>query len=505
VRAVATHKYCGIETEYGIVLRGVAESNPIAASSLLINAYLSSLAGTAGPSTKVGWDFEDEHPGNDARGPAPEGTLAPEVETHLVNAVLTNGARYYVDHAHPEISTPECADARSVTLWDRAAELVLIRSMEAAKSLLPPGQELVVYKNNSDGKGNSYGCHENYLIDRSVPFHRIVTHATAHFVTRQIFTGSGKIGSEAPGVPSRGVPYQLTQRADFFEAEVGLETTLKRPIINTRDEPHADAQKYRRLHVICGDANRSQTATFAKVGTTALVLAMIEDEFLPRDFVFTAPVQAMRQVSRDLSLREPLSLADGGHATALEIQWELLDRARKYAEVRGVACLGPPEVGAEVITVWEQLLTGLEADPSSLADRLDWVAKRRVLDAYRERHDLAWDDPRLAALALQYHDLRPDRSVADRAGLVRIVDEDAARIAMTEPPEDTRAYFRGKCLQRWASSIVAANWDSMVFDVGTDPLRRVPMMEPGRGTKEMVGTLIEDCATPADLLDRLGA
>src|SRR5215510_16595929 len=272
----------GVETEFGIVVRGAGQSNPIAASSVLINAYVHDLARAGeGPRTtpKVGWDFEDEHPGNDARGFSADGSMPPEVETHLVNAVLTNGARYYVDHAHPELSTPECADPRSIVVFDKAAELILQRSMRAAAALLPNGQEIVVYKNNSDGKGNSYGCHENYLIDRNVPFAMLVRNLLPWFVTRQAFTGAGKVGAENGADP---VDYQLSQRADFFEEEVGLETTLKRPIVNTRDEPHADPQKYRRLHVIVGDANLCEVATFLKVGTTAIVLAMIEDGFVDK-------------------------------------------------------------------------------------------------------------------------------------------------------------------------------------------------------------------------------
>ncbi len=502
---MAIPKICGVETELSIVLRGAAESNPVTASSLLINAYVSDLSVTAASaSPKVGWDFEDEHPDHDARGFAPSDASPPEVDTHLVNAVLTNGARFYVDHAHPELSTPECADARAVVTWDRAAELILVRAMAAARRLLPEGQELVVHKNNSDGKGNSYGCHENYLMDRAVPFNKIITHATAHFVSRQLFTGAGKVGSEAPGVPFGEVPYQLTQRADFFEAEVGLETTLKRPIVNTRDEPHADSQKYRRLHVIVGDANLSQVATFLKVGTTAIVLAMLEDDFLPREFVFRAPVQAIRAVSYDRTLRRPLDLTDGTSITALDIQWELLDRARKYAEDRGLEVVGA-EVGAEVLERWEAVLTGLETDPMTLAHQLDWVAKLRLIEAWRERNETGWDDPRVAAVALQYHDLRPERSLAARVGLERLVDDADASRAMTQPPEDTRAYFRGRCLAKFASSVVAANWDSLVFDVGADPLRRVPMMEPMRGTRAHVGTLLDECTTPAELLDRLGS
>ena len=499
---MALHKVLGIETEYGIVHRGPGESNPVTASSLLINAYLAELEREQRLGPKVGWDFEDESPGNDARGTSGP-SQPPEVETHLVNAVLTTGARYYVDHAHPEMSSPECADPRSVVVYDRAGDHILIRSMAAANRLLPEGEELVVHKNNSDGKGNSYGCHENYLLSRSVPFGRIVTHATAHLITRQLFTGSGKIGSEAAGVGIAEVPYQLTQRADFFEAEVGLETTLKRPIINTRDEPHADAQKYRRLHVIAGDANLSESATFLKVGTTAFVLAMVEDDALPTSFVFRSPVQAMRQVSYDLTLSRPLELADGTTITALEVQWELLGRARDWAAAHGLDAVGGP-VGEEVLATWEAVLTGLGTDPDSLADRLDWVAKRRILEGYRERHGLDWGDGRLAALALQYHDLRPERSLAARAGLVRLTTDDEVARAMTQPPTDTRAYFRGRCLQRWADQVVAANWDSIVFDIGQDSLRRVPMMEPLRGTLAHVGTLVDESATPAELLARLG-
>ncbi len=502
---MAVHKYLGIETEYGIVHRGVAESNPIAAASMLVNAYVRDPFRPAeGSPPRVEWDFEDETPGRDARGRAPMGAMAPEVETHLINTVLTNGARYYVDHAHPEISTPECADARSVVVWDRAAESIVIHSMEAARELLPPGEEIVVYKNNSDGKGNSYGCHENYLMDRSVPFPRIVTHATAHFVTRQLFTGSGKVGVEVPGLTIEDVPYQLTQRADFFEAEVGLETTLKRPIVNTRDEPHADPMRYRRLHVICGDANCAEVATFLKVGTTAIVLAMVEDDQLPRAFTFRSPIRAMRDVSYDLTLRRPIELSDGTTVTALEIQWELLDRARKYAETHGLDAVGEAS-GAEILRRWELVLTGLESDPDSLAGQLDWVAKRRLVDAYRDRHNLLPSDARLAAVALQYHDLRPARSLAARAGLERLTTDEEVAAARVEPPQDTRAWFRGSCVRRYGPSIVAANWDSIVFDTGEDSLRRVPMMEPGRGTRAQVGTLVDESPTAAELVRRLGS
>jgi proteasome accessory factor PafA2 len=480
------------------MLRGAAESNPIAASSVLINAYVASLA------RKVAWDFEDESPGTDARGFSVEGASPPEVETHLVNTVLTNGARYYVDHAHPEISTPECVDAREVVVWDRAAEQIIVASMEAARSMLPPEQEIVVHKNNSDGKGNSYGCHENYLMDRTVPFGRVVAGITPFFVTRQLFAGAGKVGCEAAGLSGKDVPFQISQRADFFEEEVGLETTLKRPIVNTRDEPHCDAQKYRRLHVILGDANLSEISTFLKVGTTAIVLSMIEDDELGRDLSLASPVQALRQVSYDLSLAKPLELADGSRATALEVQWHYLDFAKKYAESRGLESVGE-EVGAEVLQRWESVLHALESDPMSLATQLDWVAKYQLLSAYRERHGLEWSDAKLRAMDLQYHDIRPARSLSSRVGLERLTTDAEVRDAMTNPPRTTRAWFRGRCLQRWASAVVAANWDSLVFDVGGDPLRRVPMMEPLRGTAALLEDVVESCDTPAELIARLGA
>jgi proteasome accessory factor PafA2 len=500
---MAIPKICGIETEYGIVHRGVAESNPVTASSLLINAYVSERSTGAAPATPpVGWDFEDETPSRDARGATPVDASPPDVETHLVNAVLTNGARFYVDHAHPEVSTPECADARAVVTFDRAAEVIIQRAMAAAARVLPPGQELIVHKNNSDGKGNSYGCHENYLMDRAVPFGRIVSAATTHFVTRQVFTGSGKVGVEASGAGAHDVRYQLSQRADFFEAEVGLETTLKRPIVNTRDEPHADAQRYRRLHVIAGDANLAEVATFLKVGTTAVVLAMVEDDALGRDLAIRAPVGAVRTVSHDPTLAATVETVDGVAMTALEVQFELLDRARKWAEQRGLEAVGE-DVGEEVLRRWEEVLTGLEADPESVAGQVDWVAKRRLIDRWRERHGAEWSDPRVAALALQYHDLRPERSLAARVGLERIAPDDAVERAVTEPPTDTRAYFRGRCLAQFGDSIVAANWDSLVFDVGDEPLRRVPMMEPSRGTEAHVGRLLDECSTPAELVARL--
>ncbi len=498
---MAIRKVFGIETEYGIQAVMNGDANPTTASSLLINAYVSELEG------RVGWDFEDETPGRDVRGFAREGAMPPEVETHLVNTVLTNGARYYVDHAHPEYSTPECASPLELVLHDRAGERVLARSMAAAGRLLGPAERIVVYKNNSDGKGNSYGCHENYLVDRAVPFARIVAQLTPHLVTRQVYAGSGKVGREGPASSGDPVDFQISQRADFFEEEVGLETTLKRPIINTRDEPHADSEKYRRLHVIVGDATLSEVATYLKVGVTAILLAMMEDDaFGERDLSLAFPVKAIREVSHDPTLRQTVELRDGRRLTALELQWELHDLAHKYAEVRGLECIaGDEEAGRAVLDRWESVLHALETDPMNARRQVDWVAKFHLLNAYAERHGLEWSSPRLSAMDLQFHDVRPERSLFARLDSERLVSEEQVERATAHPPTDTRAYFRGECLRRFASSIVAANWDSIVFDIGGDPLRRVPMMEPLRGTAAHVDTLFDNCDSPSELLRRLGS
>jgi proteasome accessory factor A len=494
---VAVKKVCGIETEYGI--HHLGGDNPVSSSSMLVSAYVADLE-------RAGWDFEDESPGNDARGYTREGAMPPAVETHLVNAVLTSGARYYVDHAHPELSTPECSDALELVRYDKAGEEVLRRSMVAVNRILPDGQRITVYKNNSDSKGNSYGCHENYLMDRALPFARLADQVTSHFVTRQVYTGAGKVGSEAGGSHAREVTYQISQRSEFFEETIGLETTLKRPIVNTRDEPHADPKRYRRFHVIVGDANLCEVATFLKVGTTALVLSMIEDDALGNvELRLSRPVQAIRQISYDLSMREPVELVDGRTAGALDIQWELHRLARKYADERGLDSVGGEGVGREILRRWEEVLHGLETDPSAVARQVDWAAKLQLIEAYRDRHGIGWDDHRLAALDLQYHDLRPERSLFARLDAERLVEEESVMAAVVQPPRSTRAYFRGECLRRFPGAVNSANWDSLVFDVGTGPLQRVPMMDPLRGTAEHTEALLDGSTSASELLERLSA
>jgi proteasome accessory factor PafA2 len=490
---MALPKVLGTETEYGITIRHQAEYNPVLASSTVINSY-------RGGRARIQWSFDEESPGRDARGFGFEEALPVELETGLVNVVLTNGARLYVDHAHPEYSTPECSDPLEAALYDKAGEMVMTQAVTAARSMMPAEERMFIHKNNSDGKGNSYGAHENYLVARSVPFGEIARHMTAFFVTRQIHTGAGKVGSEN-GRPA--ADFQLTQRADFFEEEVGLETTLKRPIINTRDEPHADSSKYRRLHVIIGDANLSEPQTYLKLGTAALVLDALEDGALPEPLQLADPVGSAWKVSHDVGLATPLLLDDGRSITALEAQWQYLEWVTKYLNA-----VDAGDAALDVVTLWEQVLTDLDRDPLTLADRLDWVAKYRLLLGYQDRDALAWDDPKLRLLDLQYHDVDPERGLyhrlvrADR--MRRLFTDDEVRRATARPPEGTRAYFRGECVSRFGESLVAANWDSLVFDTGEDALKRVPMMEPLRGSKAMVGDVLDRSEDPAALIRALG-
>ena len=492
---MAIPKVFGIETEYGITAAGAPDFNPVLASSILISTYAGSLR-------RIRWDYEQESPLRDARGFEPvaarEGS---DEDLGLANVILPNGSRYYVDHAHPEYSTPECITPRELVVHDKAGERVLERSLAEVARELPTGPRLSIYKNNSDGKGNSYGTHENYLVDRATPFGDIVRDLTPFFVSRQVFCGAGKVGAEAPWEERGHTAYQLTQRADFFETEVGLETTLKRPIINTRDEPHADPERYRRLHVIIGDANMCEVATFLKIGTTAIVLKMIEDRFLP-DLSIQNPVSALHAVSRDISCTVTVPLADGRNLSAVQLQWEYFEHAKKYVERED----DTPE-NQSVLARWESVLSALETEPLSLHRELDWVAKYRLLAAYRERDGLEWTDPKLQAIDLQYHDVRRERGLyykLDAGGKVeRLTTDEEVDIAVMEPPIDTRAYFRGRCISKYPEAIAAASWDSLIVDTGADALQRIPMREPLRGTREHVEDLLRECEDAASLVARL--
>ena len=489
---MAIPKVMGIETEYGITVRNQPDFNPILSSLLLINSY------ETYRNARIRWDYEAESPLRDARGfeYAEEKELPSKEESRLINLILSNGARYYVDHAHPEYSTPECTNPRDLVVWDKAGERILNISRMRAEAVSPPEQRVLIYKNNTDSKGNSYGTHENYLMDRRCPFTRIVQHLMPFFATRQIFTGAGKVGAENN---LEYTPYQISQRADFLETEVGLETMHSRPIINTRDEPHADPEKYRRLHVIVGDANMSELSTYLKVGTTAVVLSMTEDDFIDRDLALDHPVQAFRAISRDLTCRLPVRLKDGRSATAVDIQRTYLELAYRYYRDRE---LDP--ITKDVLVRWEYVLDRLEQDPLTLTRELDWVIKQDLLESYRSKHDLEWTDSRIAMIDLQYHDIRPGKGLyyklQEADAVERIATDDEIARAVHDPPRDTRAYFRGMCLQRYPDDIVSASWDSIIFDLKEGPLKKIFMLEPLRGTEAFVRRLLEESPTARDLL-----
>ncbi len=478
-------KVIGTETEFGINVRNDPDFNPSLASSLVVNSLVD-------PRLRVGWSYDGESPRRDARRPFTE-AFAPDVDGSAANVVLTNGARFYVDHAHPEYSSPETLDPLDAALYDKAGELIAHRAAASATRLLADGQRLALYKDNSDGKGASYGAHENILLDRSLPFGRVIATLPTFLVSRQIISGSGKVGAENGRSATR---FQITQRADHIEELVGLETTLRRPLVNTRDEPHAD-ERYRRLHVIVGDATMSEVQSLVKLGSLAAFLAALEADGIDDDLALANPVEAAWAVSRDLEMSTPLPLAGGGHATAIELQWRYLELAEKHDEGRY----------ATVIAEWEGLLADLEVGPERVADRLDWAAKLGLLEQYAAR-GVSWDDPKMAAVSLQYHDLDPalglhHRLVA-RGMLRRLFTDDQVDAATREPPTDTRAWFRGRCVERFADALVAANWDSLVFDVGGERLQRVPMMDPLRGTEALTADLVEAAADAESLVNALG-
>ena len=497
----------GTEVEYGIAVPGQPQANAMLLSAQIVNAYAAAMS-AAGRARRPAWDYEEESPLRDARGFDLGDGIAPEFieaeeDTGMANVILTNGARLYVDHAHPEYSTPEVTGPLDIVRYDKAGELIMAEAARRAAEV-PGATAINLYKNNTDNKGASYGAHENYLMPRATQFSSIVRHLVPFFVSRQVVCGAGRVGL---GVDGREAGFQISQRADFFEVEVGLETTLKRPIVNTRDEPHADADKYRRLHVIIGDANLAELSTYLKVGTTALVLSMIDEGFLSAPSLAVAdPVLELRLISHDPSLRHRVRLADGREMTGVQLQLEYLEQARKFVEDRYGA--DADEQTVDVLARWEDVLTRLETDPMSLAGQLDWVAKLRLLEGYRERDGLAWDDPRLQLVDLQYADVRKDKGLyhrlVARGAMSTLLDDDGSG-AMQTPPEDTRAYFRGECLRRYGPAVAAASWDSVIFDVGKASLVRVPTLEPLRGTRAHVEALLDRSATAADLVRELTA
>jgi proteasome accessory factor A len=404
------------------------------------------------------------------------------------NVFLENGARLYLDvGSHPEYATPECDSLLDVVTHDKAGERILEGLLRSAEQRLEEegirGQ-IYLFKNNTDSAGNSYGCHENYLVSRQGDFQRIIDTLIPFFVTRQIYAGAGKLLQTA-----RGTLFCLAQRAEHIWEGISSATTRSRPIINTRDEPHADAERYRRLHVIAGDSNMSEYITYVKVGTTAALLQMLEDDVVFRDLSLENPIRAIREISHDITCRRRIRLANGRELSALDVQWEYLERAMRYARTAGF----PPEVD-RAVQMWEYLLTGLEKDPMSLHRECDWVAKHRLLEAYRAKHDLPMASPRLALIDLAYHDVSRDRglySILEQRGRVERVTTDAAIAkAMTEPPATTRAKLRGDFIKAAKARKRDFTVDWVHLKLNDQAQRTVLCKDPFRAVDERVDKLI---------------
>ncbi len=405
------------------------------------------------------------------------------------NVFLENGARLYLDvGSHPEFATPECDNLEDVVAHDKAGERILEGLVRGAEERLEEEGirgEIYVFKNNTDSAGNSYGCHENYLVSRHKDFHRTVDVLIPFLVTRQIFLGAGKL-TQTP----RGTAYSIAQRADHIWEGVSSATTRSRPIINTRDEPHADAERYRRLHVIAGDSNMSEYATFVKVGTMVALLQMIERDVVFRDLSLENPIRAIREVSHDMTCRRKIKLANGRELSALDIQWEYLDRAMRFARSPGF----PPEVQI-AIDRWEHLLTGLEKDPMTLDREVDWVIKHRLLERYADRRGLPMSDPRMSMMDLSYHDVDRSRGLyylLEGRGMVdRVVTDEKVALAVRQPPQTTRARLRGAFIKAAKARKRDFTVDWVHLKLNDQAQRTVMCKDPFKSHDERVEKLIE--------------
>ena len=379
--------------------------------------------------------------------------------------ILGNGARLYNDHTHPEYSTAECLTLADLVAQDRAGERILLHC--ARRRSARRGRGVVrLYKNNTDFEGHSYGCHENFLLPRSIPFDDVIAALLPFLVTRQIYAGAGKVGVETDSRADPGL-YQLAQRSDFFEVIASVDTMTRRPLVNTRDEPHADAARYRRLHIIVGDANLCEWATALKVGALRLVLELLEAGHAP-GLVLADPVGAVKSISRDPSRRWEVELEDRRTTTAIEIQRAFLDRARELASGRDAET-------DWALREWGFALDALGGDPAPLIGRCDWVTKKWLLDTFVEAEGLDWNDPGhrawLQSQDLEYHNVDPEEGLflllerSEGGGVFRLSDDAGVERALVEPPERTRARFRGRAVEKFGAAVRSLNWDSIEFQV----------------------------------------
>src|SRR4051812_1690363 len=405
------------------------------------------------------------------------------------NVFLENGARLYLDvGSHPEYATPECDSIYDLVVHDKAGERILEQLLTFAEQRLrEEGIRGVIYlfKNNTDSAGNSFGCHENYLTSRRDDFGHYAEVLIPFLVSRQIYAGAGKVLQTA-----RGAMYCIAQRAEHIWEGVSSATTRSRPIINTRDEPHADAERYRRLHVIVGDSNMSEYSTFLKVGTTSILLRMLEDtSVVLRDMTLENPIRAIREISHDITCRKKVRLANGREASALDIQNEYLSRAIRYAEQKGLSPLEEQALG-----MWEHCLTALAKDPLSLNREVDWVIKYHLIEAYREKHDLPLTHPKVALLDLAYHDVSRPRSLyylLERRGQVdrTAIDKDI-EIAVDTPPQTTRARLRGAFIKKAKERKRDYTVDWVHLKLNDQAQRTVLCKDPFKSRDERVERLI---------------
>ena len=405
------------------------------------------------------------------------------------NVFLANGARLYLDvGSHPEYATPECDSLVYLVTHDKAGERILEQLLASAEQRLREEGirgTIYLFKNNTDSAGNSYGCHENYLTSRRDDFAHYAEVLIPFFVSRQIYAGAGKVLQTA-----RGAMYCIAQRAEHIWEGVSSATTRSRPIINTRDEPHADAERYRRLHVIVGDSNMSEYTTFLKVGATSILLRMLEDpSFVLRDMTLENPIRAIREISHDLTCKRTVRLANGREASALDIQAEYLERAKRYAETKG---LSPLEEKA--LAMWEYCLTGLESDPMKLDREIDWVIKHKLIEAYAAKHDLPLSHPKVALIDLQYHDVNRDRGLFYRLQARDLVDrmttDEAIDEAVETPPQTTRARLRGEFIRRAKERKRDYTVDWVHLKLNDQAQRTVLCKDPFKARDERVERLI---------------
>ncbi|MBT1165876.1 depupylase/deamidase Dop [Bifidobacterium simiarum] len=529
----------GTETEYAVVDKADPRANPVRLSFDVI-------AGASDPVTDhIRWDYRGEDPVNDARGYRLERASArPEMLTdspqlQLTNAVAPNGGRIYVDHAHPEYSAPETLDPFEAVRYDHAGDLLMLAAARRASSA--DGRRIELYRNNVDGKGASWGSHESYQISRSVPFDDLEYLMMLHFVTRQIYCGSGRVGL---GEHSEGEGFQLSQRADYMHAKVGLQTTFDRPIVNTRDESHS-TDDYRRLHVIVGDANCMDVPDALKLGTTSMVAWLAEEAVRRGESVrdllggieLADPVAAIHTVSHDLSLKAvlpveateaasgvPAGAAESGDPTGVTA-WQIQVRLRSAvyrmaAAVHGTDIMGEPlwpdEPTKRIMAMWGTALEDVarlaHADDderlamAGAAGRIEWLLKWQLMEKLRRRRGTGWSDPRLRAMDIAWASLEPKQSIfrAVRANVVTLDDDRQLAAASTEPPEDTRAWLRSAIVKHFPADVVAVSWRSITVRGSDGALHDIDIADPRGHDAKACRAALDSAADVDQFLAALG-